>query len=191
VSAVTPGLAEKSIPAVLRSACVSVVEATQDRDGADIAARGDPRGHGRALLGSPLPQALMGPNRVAVRHVFVEDASQLALTQDDDVVEARAPDAAEEALAGRVLARCPIRRPYLRDAACCDNVGEGFAKRAVVVADEVPGQLPEWRGLAPRLGDPRVGRVARHTDMDHPARPERDHEEGGHRSAEQAQVSAA
>jgi len=75
VSEVTPVLAEKSILAVLRSSCVSVVEATQDRDGADIAARGALRGHGRALLGSPLPQTLMGPNLVAVHHVFVEDTS--------------------------------------------------------------------------------------------------------------------
>ena len=136
MSEVPPVLAEKSIPAVLRSSCVSVVEATQDRDGADIAARGALQGHGRALLGSPLPQALTGPNLVEARHVFVEDTSQLALTQDDDVVEALAPDAAEEALACRVLARCALRRPYLRDAACRDNVGEGFAKLAVVVADE-------------------------------------------------------
>lgn len=154
MSAVTPVLAEKSIPAVLRSACVSAVEATQDRDSADIAARGAPRGHGRALLGSPLPQALKGPNRVAVHHVFVEDASQLALTQDDDVVEARAPDAAE----GTVnLSRCRTAqaargRAGARRGVCSGGSGQAMAARAEAGGDgpvggEEPLRVP--RRLAP------------------------------------------
>ncbi len=39
---------------------------------------------------------------------------------------------------------------------------------AVVVADQVPRALVERGGLAPLLGDPGVGRVARHADVDDP-----------------------
>ena len=56
---------------------------------------------------------------------------------------------------------------------------------AVVVADEVARPLVEGRGLAQLLGDPGVGRVPRHADMDHPARAERDDEEGVERAEEQ------
>ena len=53
------------------------------------------------------------------------------------MVEALAPDAAEEPLAGGVLPRCAIRRPQLRDAARRRDAGEGRPVLAVVVADEV------------------------------------------------------
>ena len=111
-----------------------------------------------------------------------QDAPQVRLAQDEDVVQALAPHAAEEALAGGVLPRRAVGRAQLRDAARRGDAGEGRPVLAVVVADEVARPLAEGRGLAQLLGDPGVGRVARHADMDDPARAERDDEEGVQRA---------
>ena len=51
----------------------------------------------------------MRPVAVDVAHGLAEDAPQMGLAQDQDVVEALAAHTAEEPLAGRVLSRCPVR----------------------------------------------------------------------------------
>jgi len=85
------------------------------------------------------------------------------------MVQAFAPDAPEEPLAGGVLAGRAIGRPQLGDAARLDDPRECGTVLAVVVADEEPGLLPERRRLAELLRDPGVGRVPRHADVDRPA----------------------
>ncbi len=75
---------------------IRVVQATQDRD------RAQRSGTARRLLWGRLrerlPEALMRPRPVAVRHVRAEHAGPLPLAADEHVVEARAADAPQEAL---------------------------------------------------------------------------------------------
>ncbi len=83
-------------------------------------------GGGRDLL----RYALMRPVVVEVAHVLAEDAPQVGLAQDEDVAQALAPHAAEEALAGGVLARRPVRRPQFRDAGRRRDTGERLNREA-------------------------------------------------------------
>ena len=71
------------------------------------------------------------------------------------------------------------------DATRRGHAREGRPVLAIVVADEVPRPLVAGRGLAQLLGDPGVGRVARHADMDDAPRAERDDEEGEQRTEAQ------
>ncbi|HSH77073.1 MAG TPA: hypothetical protein VLA19_00915 [Herpetosiphonaceae bacterium] len=178
-------LAEKFIPVALRGFRVGVLEATQDRGCADSAARLRVRGRAHTGLGDLLRQALVGPLPVEVRHVFVENTPQVALAQDDDMVQALAPDAAEEPLTGGVLSRGPIGGPQLGDATRRRDPGEGLAILAVVIADQVARALVERGGLPQLLRDPGVGRVARHAHVHHAARAKRNDAEGVHGAEEE------
>ena len=56
----------------------------------------------RCPLGDRLPDALMRAGLIEVRHVLAERAAQVALPQEQQMIEALAPHAAQEALADRV-----------------------------------------------------------------------------------------
>jgi len=168
-----------------RHALVPVVEPAQHRDSAHRLSKSRPEQPKSAVgLRDPLLQALMWPRGVEVGGILAQDAPQVGLAEDQGVIQALAPDAAEEPLADGVLPGRAVGRAQLHDAGPRSQPGEGRPKLAVVVADEVLGMPPEGHGLAQLLGDPRVGRVARHADMDDPARAERDHEEGVERPEE-------
>ncbi len=94
------------------------------------------------------------------------------------MVQALAADAAQEPLAHGVGLRRADGRAQDRDAAGRSDPREGRPELAVVVADQIARALAEGGGLAPLLGDPGVGRVARRADMDDPARGQFDDEEG-------------
>jgi|tagenome__1003787_1003787.scaffolds.fasta_scaffold19747854_2 hypothetical protein len=99
--------------------------------------------------------------------MLAQDVPQVGLAEDQDVIQALAPDAAAEPLADGVLPGRAVGRAQFHDAGPRSESGEGRPKLAIVVADEVFGMLPEGRGLAQLLGDPGVDGAARHTYM-HP-----------------------
>jgi hypothetical protein len=66
--------------------------------------------------GDPSGQALVRPVTVELALVLPQHAPQMALTQDQDVVEAFPPHAPEEALAEGVLPWRTIGRAQLDDA---------------------------------------------------------------------------
>ena len=140
-------MAGKSIRGASRGPRIGVVDAAKDRGSPHAGARRRARCAILRAAGDPLRQSLMRPIVVEVPRVFPEDAPQVPLVQDEDVVEALPPHAAEEALAGRVLSRCPLGRPQHRDAARRRDAGECRHVLAVVVADEEARGRPERRGL--------------------------------------------
>src|SRR4051812_1649972 len=90
-----------------------------------------------------LPDALVWPRGVEVRGVLPQHASQLPLAQDQDMIEALAPDAPEEALAGGICPRGPDGRAQDGDPAARRHAGEPRPVLAIVVADQKPGPLVE------------------------------------------------
>lgn len=88
---------------------VVMVQPDQHRDGHDRAGRAIGRRWSRGA-GDSLPDALVWPRGVGIRHVGPQDVSQLSLAEDEEMVEAPPPHAAQEALAGRVRPRCADRR---------------------------------------------------------------------------------
>jgi hypothetical protein len=109
----------------------------------------------------------------------------VALAEDEQMIETLAPHAAEEPLAGGVGARGADGRAQHPDAACGGEVVEARPILAVVVADEEARGCTERCRLAQLLGQPGVGRVARHADVDDTPRAVRDDEEGEQRPEEE------
>jgi transposase-like protein len=106
-------------------------------------------GSGYALVrvGEPLLQALVWP-------CGVEGGVEVG-----GVLAQNAPHATEEPLAGGVLPGGTVGGPQHGDAARLGHARESRLVRAVVIADEVPGLLPEGCRLTQLLGDPGGGRA--------------------------------
>jgi len=105
---------------------------------------------------------------------------ELALAQNEQMVEAFTADTAQKALADGIRPRCAGWCAEDVAGAGRGDTGECRAELAIVVADEVARALVEGRRLAALLRHPGIGRVPRHADMDHAPRPEREHEERLH-----------
>ncbi len=162
-----------------------MVKTAQDGEGDDAPrARVYPL-HLRRSYRDRLAEPLVWPGAVAVPAIRAEDAPQVGLAADEEVVQALPPHAAEEALAGGVRPRGADGRAQHADPARGGEMVEARSVLGVIIADEQARPLVERRGLAPLLGDPGVGGVARHAHLDHPARPECDDEEGVERAEEQ------
>ncbi len=84
-------LAVYSIRVSLRETLVRVVEATQDRDSVHTASHTAPGCSCRSFVGDLLLHTLMRPGAIEVGHVLLEDALQVRLTQDQEVIQAFAP----------------------------------------------------------------------------------------------------
>ena len=120
---------------------VLVVEATQDGD-RDDRAIGIPRPAGRVRRGRhALAEPLMGPGVVEVPDVLAQDAAQVPLAEDQDVVEAFPPDAPEEALADGVGPR-RARRAQGPDAADRGDPSDVGPELPVVVGDQEAVSTP-------------------------------------------------
>ena len=164
---------------------IVMVQAAQDGGGHD----GCRRSMRCALLfrciGDSLPYPLMRPGFVTARRIRPEHAPQLFFVQDEEVVEAHAPNAADKPLADGVRVGCSNGRAQHLDAAPRRDTGERRPIPGVVVADRDARRPTERRGLAHLLGDPGVGRVSRHADLDDPPRAEIDDKEGEERAEAQ------
>jgi hypothetical protein len=117
------------------------MEATEDGDGSHTAssshaANGDRVASSFARdTGDLLRQALMRTVVVEKPHVFAQDAPQVGLAKDQDMVEAFPTNAAQKPLAGGILPGSAVGRPQLRDPARRRDPGKRWAVLAVVVAD--------------------------------------------------------
>src|SRR5438309_2382888 len=151
-------------PALLRRPAVVVMESAQHRARHDRATR-------RRVIGQPwlawdaLAEPLVGAARVEVWHPFGQDPPKVILAEDQDVVEALAAEAAEEAFADGIhVGRVRRDRDHV-DARAVGGVGKVAAEFAVVVPDQKPRGLLVGCGLPQLLGDPGVGREAGDVDM--------------------------
>ena len=90
------------------------------------------------MLGCGWPQAkrAMWPMGVVVVDVNVQDALKLSATDDQQPVEAVAPDGADPALGKRVRLRRPKRGADDLDALAFEDVVEGATEFAVAVVDQ-------------------------------------------------------
>ena len=102
--------------------------------------------------GDPLLQSLTGPAPVDVPDVLAEYPAQVVLSEDDNVIEARAPDAPQEPL----ISSCGLRRRS------CTNPWTGGAgrkaSRSIVLIDVI---------MPPKAAQTRARRTAntvRHLD---------------------------
>jgi hypothetical protein len=115
------------------------MQATDFADGDDFA-------HLRRLDGPAvrciLGEGEMGPGVMVVLEIRGQDISQVALAQDDDVVETLAPNRADQAFGERILPWAVRRREDFVDPHALHAVPKVLAVDLVTVAQEVG-----WRGI--------------------------------------------
>src|SRR5580658_1062198 len=117
--------------------------------------------------GNPLADPLVGSRRVEVPQcVFNEDLLKVWLGQDDQVVEALAPDAPQKPFAHRVHERRLHRGAQDVNAGAIGDAIEDRTELVVTIANDELRPLPERRRIAELPRRPRLRRSARHPDMD-------------------------
>jgi len=111
-----------------------MMQATDFADGDDFA-------HLRRLDGPAVPCILgeseMGPGVMVVPEMRSEDVSQVALAQDDDVVETVASDRADQALGEGTLPRAPGGREDFSDLHALHALAEHVPVNRVAIAQEI------------------------------------------------------
>ena len=137
------------------------------------------------LLRNLLLDALIWSCLVEVRHVGVEDALELLLMEDQQMIEALTPHTAQEPLTDGIGAWGVIGGFEHLDATRFSNPIEGHPKLAIVITDEVLRTHTIGRGFSKLLCRPRVGGRACHADVDHFARVQEGGEEGEQRAEEE------
>jgi len=147
----------------LRSGAVVMVEASKHRY-ADYDRRIGRR-LDRWLGRHSLPETLMRPCNVEERAVLLQHVFEVPLAEDDDVIEALAPDAAKESFADGVHERSLNGRPKNADTGTGGGAVEVSAELAVVVANDELGSGAEGRGFTELLRRPPRGRVPRDADV--------------------------
>ncbi len=153
-----------------------MMQAAEHRD------RGDAGGtrEQNAVTGNrdPLAESLVRPRLVEVAEgIFPQHVYQVALAQDDQVVDTLAPHAPKESLAhgihqGRL--HCRLRDPQPR---AFGNAIEDCPVLVVAISDQEARSFAERRGIAELLRRPLLGRSARYRDVDHALGVQVDNEE--------------
>jgi hypothetical protein len=107
----------------------------------------------RRLLG----EGEVGASVVVIRKVASQDAAKVTLAQDDHVVEAVAPNRADQAFGERILPRTSSSREDLLDPHTLHALSEGVAVDGVLIAQEVGRGRVVGEGVHDLLSGPRCG----------------------------------
>src|SRR5665213_692382 len=120
----------------------------------------------------------MGPGLIEIANVLGEHCEQMALAQDDDVIETLTTHATEEALTGGIhiwRAHAGLDDPRPEGLGRAVEVG---TELAAPVADDELGPDAERRSIAELLRRPLLGGSPRRRDVHDFARPDIDDEKG-------------
>jgi hypothetical protein len=129
---------------------VVVVQAPKDRNRHDLSFRS--RAVHRLGGWDPLLQSLMRPSPIEVRDVLAEHDVQVALSEDDDVVEALASNAPQESLAGRVHQGSPHSRLQESDSGRPGHAIEAHPELRIPIAEEELGPYSAKTSSLRRVG---------------------------------------
>jgi hypothetical protein len=141
--------------------------------------------HGSSfLLRNLLLDALMWSCLVEVRHIGIQDAVELLLMEDEQLIEARTLHTAQEPLTDGIGAWGVIGGFEHLDATRFGNPCEGHPKLALLSKDEVLRSDTKGGSFPKRFGRPRIGGRSPHAYVDHFARVQKGVEEGEQRTEE-------
>src|SRR5664280_366033 len=124
---------------------------------------------GQTGVRTPLPDALVRSGTIEVRDIRAQHPPQLALVQNNHVIQALTAKAPKESLTESIRPRSQVRRAQYFNPTPRRHPGEHRTEFRVIVADKVGGTLVEGRGLAQLLGHPGIRGVPSDVDMHHPA----------------------
>ena len=99
--------------------------------------------------------------------IGIEDALELLLMQDEQVIEALTSYTAQEALTDGIGAWSVIRGLENLDATCLGNPSESHSKLAIIIPHEAFRTYTKGGGFPQLLCRPSVGGRACHANVDH------------------------
>jgi hypothetical protein len=148
-----------------RPADVAMMQAADFGTRDDRAERGrlDMPSNGRVLL-----ERKVSASPVIVREIRREDSSKMTLAEDDDMVQALAPDRADEPLREGILPRAVRGRENLLDPHALHAVPKLLAVDLVTIAQKIGGRGVVREGVHDLLGGPAGGGVLGHVEVDDP-----------------------
>jgi len=129
-----------------------------------------------------LPNPLMRLCLVEVGHIGIEDALELLLLKNQQMVEAFLSDAPQKAFADRIGSGSMNRRFENLDATCPRHPSKALPEFAIVITYQILGCEPIRGRFSQLLGHPGIRRGSCHAGMDHPSRLQEGVEEGEERS---------
>ena len=151
-----------------------MVQPADHREGDDLPLIG---GLALAGLGGVLIEREVGPGSVIVLEGIAQDAPQVLLSENDDVVEAVPPKGTDHALAVRILPRGPRRGENLLDSHRTHSSNEVRAVDLVSVPDDVLRSRVVGKGVDPLLACPLRGRTLGDVEVDDASALMLEHEE--------------
>ncbi len=116
----------------------------------------------------------MAKREVRVKPVVIisigsQQATQVLLFEDDDMIEALSTDRPDEPFNARILPGRAGRRWAVPDPHRSKPFAEKFAIGSIAVSNEISGRRVPRKCFRDLVGDPLGGRVCRDTDMSEPA----------------------
>jgi len=156
------------------ASCVAMMQSADHREGDHL-----PPIVGLALteFGGVLAEREVGPGSVIVLEIVPQNAPQVLLCENDDVVEAVPPKGTDHALAVRILPRGPRRGEDLLDSHRTHSTNEVRAIDLVSVPDDVPGRRVVGKGVDQLLACPLRGRTISDVEVDDASALVLEHEE--------------
>jgi len=127
---------------------------------------------------NPLPTSLMRSSLVEVQGICREEAGELLLLKDQEVIQAFSPDAAQEAFTHSISSWGSVRRSKDFDATRDCYACEMRAEFTVVIPDQIFWPFSIRSRFSQLLCHPQISWRACHIHMDHLARLQFDNEEG-------------
>jgi len=104
---------------------------------------------------------------VEVRYICIEDALELLLVEDQQVVEAFLPHTPQEAFAERIGSWRMKGRLENLESTRCRYPSKTWSKFAIIITNQILRCLPVRSGFSEVLRDPEIGRRSCHAYVDH------------------------
>ena len=92
---------------------------------------------------------------------------ELLLMENQEMIQAFSPHAAQKAFANGIRSRRPIRRSQDFNSTRCCHSCEIRPEFAVIISNQISRSFSIWSRFAQLVCDPRIGRGSRHIHMDH------------------------
>ena len=129
----------------------------------DLSCRGEVD---RPQVGRVLVEGEVGSHLVVVGEIAGQDAAEVSLTEDEHVIQALAPNRADEPFGERILPRTVGRRKEVSDAHAFDTMPELLAVDSVTVVEEIGRRSVIREGIDDLLSRPVGSGVLGHVEVD-------------------------
>ena len=146
-----------------------MVQSPQHRNGEYLMRLGRWRSRKRQRLRNPLPKPLMRSSLIEVDDIGLEEAVELLLMQDQEMIQAFSSHASQKAFTDSIRLGSSIRRSKHLNPTCSGHSSKNPPKFLIIISDQLFGCLPKWSRFSQLLCNPGVGWRSGHIYMDPPS----------------------